>query len=158
MFVVVNTDPLIQRVVVLAEQIWGDHYPAIIGQEQVDYMLREFQSLAAIRDQIDGRMEYYLVTSDREDVGYFAVSMDDDVLLLSKLYIKSSETDRGLGSQSLKFIQDHWNAGSVKLTVNKQNSDSIRFYENRGFAKTGEVVQEIGNGFVMDDYRMEWSP
>ena len=156
MFVVVNSDPLIQRVVVLAEHIWGEHYPAIIGEQQVTHMLREFQNLDTIRDQIDGRMEYFLVTRDGEDVGYFAVGMNEDVLFLSKLYIKSSAAGQGLGSQALEFMQDHWKPEIVRLTVNKQNSDSIRFYENRGFIKTGEVVQDIGGGFVMDDFQMEW--
>jgi len=156
MFVVVNTDSLIQRVVVLAEHIWGEYYPAIIGERQVSYMLREFQNLEVIRDQIDGRMEYFLVTRNRKDVGYFAVRLDEGVLFLSKLYIKSSEEGQGLGSKALEFIQVHWKPETVRLTVNKQNSDSIRFYENRGFTKTGEVVQDIGGGFVMDDYQMEW--
>ena len=157
MFVVVKTGQLIQRVVVLAEHIWGEHYPAIIGEEQVSYMLSEFQSVEAIREQIDKGMKYYLVIRDREDVGYFAVQVEGDVLFLSKLYIRASDSGCGLGSQSLKFIQDHWGVRSVRLTVNKKNSDSILFYENRGFIKTAEVVLEIGGGFVMDDFQMEWS-
>jgi len=157
MFVEVITDELIQRVVVFADQTWREHYPAIIGEEQVDYMLSEFQSLEAIRDQIDKGMEYYLVTRDEEEAGYFAVQKEEGALFLSKLYIKRSESGRGLGGQVLEFIQNHWNPERIILTVNKGNSQSIQFYENRGFAKTGEVVQEIGNGFVMDDYRMEWS-
>ncbi len=55
----------------------------------------------------------------------------------------------------LTFIQEQWKPGSVRLTVNRENLDSISFYENRGFIKSGEVVQEIGGGFVMDDYQMD---
>ncbi len=155
MFVVVASDVLIHRVVMLAELIWREHYPAIIGEEQVEYMLEKFQRIEAIRDQIDMGMEYYLVTRDGEDAGYFAVQVEDGDLFLSKLYIKSSESGRGLGGAALNFIQDCWKPGKVRLTVNKENSESIRFYESRGFIKTGEVVQEIGGGFVMDDYKME---
>ncbi len=28
------------------------------------------------------------------------------------------------------------------------------FYERMGFARTGSLVQDIGNGFVMDDFKL----
>ena len=40
------------------------------------------------------------------------------------------------------------------LTVNRNNTGSIAFYERMGFRKTDELVTDIGNGFVMDDWRM----
>jgi GNAT superfamily N-acetyltransferase len=40
------------------------------------------------------------------------------------------------------------------LTVNKHNSDSIAFYQRMGFTTAESLVQDIGNDFVMDDYRM----
>ena len=43
---------------------------------------------------------------------------------------------------------------SSGLTVNRHNAGSIAFYERMGFAVAGALVQEIGEGFVMDDYRM----
>ena len=42
----------------------------------------------------------------------------------------------------------------VWLTVNRHNADSIAFYRHVGFVTAGNVVQEIGNGFMMDDYKM----
>ena len=157
MFVAVNTREMVQRVVVLAKCIWKEHYSAIIGEEQVSYMLREFQNSEAIHDQIDKGLEYYLVIRESNDVGYFAVRADSEDLFLSKLYIKKSESGCGLGSQALRYILDHWEAERIKLTVNKGNAESILFYESRGFIRTGEVVQDIGGGFVMDDYKMEWT-
>lgn len=156
MFVAVDSDELIQRVVALAEMTWREHYSAIIGEKQVDYMLAKFQSLDPIQEQIRNGLVYYLVTLEGKDVGYFSIRVEEEALFLSKLYIKSSESGCGLGCRTLKFIQEHWGAASVRLTVNKGNVTSIRFYENRGFIKTGEVVQDIGGGFVMDDFQMEW--
>ena len=43
----------------------------------------------------------------------------------------------------------------IYLTVNKQNLSSIAVYEKLGFVRARELVTEIGNGFVMDDYVME---
>jgi hypothetical protein len=41
------------------------------------------------------------------------------------------------------------------LTVNRFNRQAIAAYERRGFQMMGTVVKDIGDGFVMDDYRME---
>ncbi len=41
------------------------------------------------------------------------------------------------------------------LTVNKNNVRAINAYEKIGFKNLGSVIQEIGHGFVMDDYKME---
>ena len=43
----------------------------------------------------------------------------------------------------------------IWLTVNRMNRSAIKAYERCGFSITGEVVADIGEGFVMDDYRME---
>ncbi len=154
--VAVDCDELIRRVVVLAGQVWREHYPALIGEEQVEYMLDEFQSFAAIREQIDEGMEYFLLSNNGEDAGYFAVQVEGEGLFLSKLYVKRSQAGKGLGGQMLEFVREHWRPERVRLTVNKGNLDSIRFYQHHGFSKTGEVVLDIGDGFVMDDFEMEW--
>ena len=41
---------------------------SIIGQEQVDYMLAEFQSEQAIEDQISGGYKYYLLVDGERSV------------------------------------------------------------------------------------------
>jgi len=43
------------------------------------------------------------------------------------------------------------------LTVNKNNSHSIAWYSRMGFTNAGPILQDIGGGFVMDDFRMEKS-
>ena len=58
----------------------------------------------------------------------------------------------------MKFIQDkaeQLGYSSISLTVNKYNEASIKAYEKMGFKKVKDIVIDIGNGFVMDDYLME---
>lgn len=43
------------------------------------------------------------------------------------------------------------------LTVNKDNAGAIAWYTRKGFKNAGAIVQDIGAGYVMDDYRMEKS-
>jgi len=41
----------------------------------------------------------------------------------------------------------------IRLTVNKHIA--IAAYERAGFTRSGEVVTDIGGGYVMDDYAFE---
>ena len=43
------------------------------------------------------------------------------------------------------------------LTVNKNNTKAISVYKSFGFDITDTVVTDIGGGYVMDDYIMEYT-
>lgn len=156
----VRSQAQIAAVARLAREIWTAHYTPIIGRAQVDYMVQQFQSAPAVAAQIDGDYEYYLVTSDAQEVGYLAVvrDVDDGTLLLSKIYLLASQRGHCLGKAMLRFVEDlcrRWGSGTVWLTVNKHNAAAIAWYERMGFTNAGPIVQDIGGGFVMDDYKME---
>jgi ribosomal protein S18 acetylase RimI-like enzyme len=48
------------------------------------------------------------------------------------------------------------NLKTIWLTCNRNNTESLAVYEHLGFKKVREEVADIGNGFVMDDYIMEY--
>ena len=50
----------IKETAMLAHSIWNQHYTPIIGKEQVDYMLANFQSEQAIKEQMDEGYRYFL--------------------------------------------------------------------------------------------------
>jgi ribosomal protein S18 acetylase RimI-like enzyme len=144
----------------LAHEIWNEHYTKIIGQAQVDYMVKNFQSASAITAQIASDYEYYLILHNNEAAGYLAVVPYPAKfsLQLSKLYMRKSLRGLGLGKEAMDFVAElcrKSDIGTLWLTVNKYNKDSIAWYERLGFAKAGEVVMEIGGGYMMDDFKME---
>ena len=150
----------IAEVVRLAREIWQEHYVPIIGQKQVDYMLEKFQSESAVVEQLGESYEYYLVINDGQCKGYVAVvpSGSEPSVLISKLYVRKSERGLGLGKEMLRFVEDLGRERGIQkiwLTVNKNNADSIAWYSRMGFKNTGPIVQDIGGGFVMDDFRFE---
>jgi len=156
----VRSEAQIADVAHLAREIWCEHYVPIIGQEQVDYMLGKFQSERGITEQIAEAYEYYIVTHHEKSVGYMAVvpKMSEASLMLSKIYVKKSARGRGLGQKMLEFMENlcrHRNIKKIWLTVNKNNSHAISWYSRMGFINTASLIQDIGEGFVMDDYRME---
>ena len=146
----------IAAVAELAREIWTQHYVPIIGAAQVAYMLAKFQSEAAIsRQMAQEGYEYYLAP----EAGYLALVPDvpEGRLLLSKIYVKADRRGTGLGRALVDFAEKRaaeLGCGELWLTVNRNNADSIAFYERVGFRKTNEWVTDIGSGFVMDDWRM----
>lgn len=150
----------IAEVVRLAREIWGEHYVPIIGQEQVDYMLDKFQGESAITGQLAEGYEYFLASRDEQNAGYAAVVPDDarSSCLLSKIYVRKSLRGLGIGKEMLRFVEEMCRRRGItriRLTVNRHNADSIAWYERMGFRNAGPMVQDIGDGFVMDDFLME---
>ncbi len=93
-----------------------------------------------------------------QKAGYFAYDVKDEKeVFISKLYIHQDFRRRGLGKQLLDFIakeaQD-LGCSAMTLSVNKDNSDSIRFYISYGFQTIKAQKVAIGEGFYMDDYVM----
>jgi ribosomal protein S18 acetylase RimI-like enzyme len=154
----VHTPEQMQRVEALAREIWQEHYTPIIGQDQVDYMLEAFQSTEAMLQQLGEGYRYYLLKDEGEAVGYMAVRPESERLFLSKFYLKAPHRGRGHGRAALAFLTTLAAENRLKkiaLTVNRNNTLALKAYEKLGFVNAGAVVQEIGRGFVMDDYRME---
>ena len=148
----------IKSVEILASEIWYQHFIPIIGKSQVDYMLDKFQSAQAIAKQINQGFFYYLILTEKGYIGYFGFLPKKNELFLSKLYLKSSERGKGFGKNAVNFIKklaEEKQLKKISLTVNKYNTDTIKTYKKMGFLNTGSVVNDIGNGFVMDDYIME---
>ncbi len=158
MFIEVLTEKQIELVESLAKEIWTEHYIPIIGREQVDYMLGKFQSKQAISEQISNGFLYYLIKEGHEIIGYIGVQPKGDELFLSKIYIASSKRGKGYGKKAVEFIEKlaaERELKKVVLTVNRNNVHTIKAYERIGFKNTGSVIQDIGSGFVMDDFKME---
>ena len=150
-------DNHIQMVEDLAYEIWNEHFTPIIGKAQVDYMLEKFQSVKAVSEQIERGFQYYLIRTDEGYIGYTGVQPGEDELFLSKLYITSSQRGKGYGRKVVQFLEGmakDKGLNKITLTVNKNNLDTIKAYEKFGFENLGPVVQDIGGGFVMDDYKM----
>lgn len=145
----------IARCASLAQRIWTEWYTPIIGTEQVRYMLQTVQSAEAITGQIEAQgYRYRLVQMDGEDVGYFAIVVQQTTLHISKLYVLKEARAHGVGRYVIdQALLDASQNGCdrLELTVNRHNP-SKRFYTRMGFENAGPLVQEIGGGFVMDDY------
>ena len=158
-FKLAKTNLDFKTISVLSKNIWTEHYTPIIGLDQVNYMLEKFQSEIAIQNQINiDNYKYYLIIYENTAIGYLSIKNNDDALFLSKIYIDKSCRGKGFGKIAINFIEEQakdLNCQTIYLTVNKYNINSIMAYQKIGFIKTEELFIDIGNGYVMDDFRME---
>lgn len=146
----------------LAEGIWQEYWPALIGSEQTDYMVEHFQSLAAIRrDMAEHGYEYWFVCApDGRRVGYTGGREEPETgrFFISKIYLLKDERGHGFARAAISFYEELCRSRGLRamyLTVNKHNELGIRAYTGTGFATVDAVETPIGGGFVMDDYIME---
>ena len=147
----------------LAETIWRQHYSAIISMAQIDYMLAGRYVPEKLRAYLGAQDRWLkLLILDGNAVGYCSYAFTDNVaeLKLEQLYLLATFKGQGLGGLMLRHVEARARAygkSSLVLTVNKRNIDSIAVYRQRGFTVREEVVFDIGNGYVMDDYLMHKS-
>jgi len=149
----------INVMVQLAQEIWREYSPCFISFDQIEYMLEKFQSITAMREQLENAYQYYFIKKNDKIAGYFAIQPKEDYLFLSKLYIKQEFRGQKIGRQTLEFIKKtakELNAHRIELTVNKYNENSIKAYNNWGFSLKEEAQFDIGSGYIMDDYVLEY--
>ena len=151
--------PLIQD---LAEKSWLSHYPGIISPEQIDFMLDLMYSEEEITRQFNNpNYHYYLLGNEKNFYGIMGIEnhYEQNTTKLHRIYLTEDGKGKGLGKEAIQFLKNQiLEVGDQRITlaVNKQNP-SYHFYLSQGFKVYEEGVFDIGNGFVMDDYLMEWN-
>lgn len=153
-----NTDA-IKEMSDLATEIIKEHFDSIIGATQNDYMIRRFQSVPAIKEQLEHGYQYYFVSDTAgKKVGFLAFCPRRSELYLSKFYLQKAQRGKGIAKDMLQFIikrAQEAGLSSIVLNVNKNNS-AVLAYEKLGFTKIREEKSDIGNDFFMDDLVYEY--
>jgi ribosomal protein S18 acetylase RimI-like enzyme len=142
----------------LARVVWQAAYPAIISQGQIDFMLAQRYKPGLIRQTL-ARGDRWDAAWDGDNMVGFAhgYPMSDGDYKLDKLYVHPDYQRHGIGRLLIERIERHareHSCGRLVLRVNRNNANAIAAYRKYGFAVATEVVEQIGEGFVMDDYVM----
>ena len=148
--------PAIQEI---ASIIWHEHYPSIITQRQIVYMLALDYSLEAMnKDLVAGiSMDMLIVGETLAGFAAYGPTGHEEVIKLHKLYLLQSFHGQGLGSMFLAHIEHECieqGFKSIVLNVNKNNHSAIKTYRRNGYINQESVLADIGGGFFMDDYVM----
>ncbi len=152
--------PLIQD---LARRSWENAYADILSAEQMEYMLSEMYSEKEIASHFQNPDYHYYLIFDENNGSYegfigYQHHYEDKTTKLHRIYLTPESKGKGFGKEALQFIngQVSENGNSrIILNVNKHNV-ARKFYESQGYRVYDEGVFDIGNGFVMDDFLMEF--
>lgn len=155
-----ETDTQVREIADLAKVIWNEYFTPIIGKDQVDYMVEKFQSYPALKEQISEGYEYYQIFSGGEFCGYTGIRPgEDNRLFLSRLYLKKESRGHHLATGAFSFLKEicrERGYSAIWLTCNKHNDNSLGVYRHFGFEIIDTQEADIGGGFIMDDYIMEY--
>ncbi|MDH5432463.1 MAG: GNAT family N-acetyltransferase [Gammaproteobacteria bacterium] len=141
----------------IAKPIWREHYTPIIGADQVEYMLKNFQSQLAVEKQMNEGYSYFIIQFDNSTAGYMSVQQRENTLFLSKFYLSNLYRGQGLARKMLDYIEAlgcQLGCEIIELTVNKYNP-AYHIYLKMGFVSIESIQIDIGEGYIMDDYRMQ---
>lgn len=145
----------------LAKKSWNFAYVDIISQGQINYMLDLMYSEETLGQHFENPdYQYYLVQENNEFLGFigFEFHQESETTKLHRIYFLKEAQGKGLGKKAVEFVINEAKKVDdkrVTLTVNKNNS-AQKFYESQGFKVYDEAIFDIGNGYMMDDYLMEF--
>ena len=140
----------------LASKIWNAYYPSIIGQRQVNYMLKKMYSAKSLKKQTMNKRHIFTgAYLNNEMAGFISYSKtSEEDFFLHKLYIKTEIHSKGIGRALFDFTFGNKNFKTIRLTVNRKNVKAINFYFKKGFIIEKIIDIDIGEGFVMNDFVM----
>ena len=153
-----NDIPLIRT---LAEKSWKSSYQEILSTEQIDYMLQNMYSAEEILCHLKNpNYHYFIIEDNAVPAGFigFENHYEDKTTKLHRIYLLQHFKGKGLGKAALQFLKEKVSEASdnrIILNVNKNNA-AQKVYESQGFTVFEEGIFDIGNGYVMDDYLMEY--
>lgn len=145
----------------IAAATWPATYLELIGQQQIDYMLDKMYNKGELLKQFMEGHTFLIAEDGEKQFGFAGYSIADHearIYKLHKLYVLPSAHGKGVGkilvNEVFNQVKDA-GAAALQLNVNKNNK-AKDFYLKGGFTIKESVKIDIGEGFVMDDYVMEY--
>ena len=150
------TDKDVPLINSLAQKIWRLHYPSIITQQQIEFMLEKMYSPEALIKQMEEGHLFILCYADDKPSGYCSYNKQENGnYFLHKMYIDSTQHRKGMGTWFLNEVFGKVNdMKNLRLTVNRKNFTAINFYFKNEFIIEAVKDFDIGSGFWMNDFVM----
>jgi ribosomal protein S18 acetylase RimI-like enzyme len=156
-----NTDINFTAIRAIAKEVWPIAYGSILNKAQLDYMMEMMYSIDSLQLQADKKKHQFILAKENGvTLGFASFELNFDKTSktkIHKIYILSTQQGKGIGKKLIDYIETeakNHHQEALLLNVNKSNI-AQGFYIKLGFSIDCEVVIDIGNGYVMDDYVMQ---
>lgn len=145
------------RLAALGRQTFVETFGGMYDPADERAFLEQVYSESAIRAELlDPRLDFRVLEQDGEWLGFVKIGAlsvpvtdaDPSALELRQLYLLRPYTGKGLGRVLMDWADAEFarrGASGVYVSVFSGNLRAIRFYERRGFQKTGEYGFRVGN-------------
>lgn len=147
----------------LAERSFLPTYLPFISSEQVYYMFDNMYSTAALHAQMEQRgHRFFLAAYEGRPCGFASIELNCEEpgrTKLHKLYVLPEAQGKAIGFRLMQELEALAAASDQRwlfLNVNRYNQ-AIDFYKRQGYEIYLEEDIDIGNGYFMNDYRMQKS-
>lgn len=144
----------------IAHKAWPVAYGEILSKEQLDYMLETMYSDATLLENLNKGHHFILVKEDSVCLGFASFEhnyLSKECTRLHKIYLLPETQGKGLGKLLLERIvtlAKENRSDTISLNVNRFNK-AYGFYKKMGFEVVAQEDLAIGNGYLMEDYKME---
>jgi len=145
----------------LACRIWPDTFKEILSPEQLTYMLNWMYSVETLQQQMEKGHRFFIIKENEIALGFIGIEPnhpDSGQLKIHKLYILPDQQGKGLGKKLIEhtiFLANEYGLQELVLNVNRFNK-AVAFYTHFGFKISNEENIDIGNGYLMEDYIMNY--
>lgn len=143
----------------LAHQIWPHAFGEILSKEQITYMLNWMYSLETLSKQLSEGHHFFIYEEHGVPLGFMGIELFDDCRVkIHKLYVLPDTQGTGIGKKFIEFVKiwaNEHRALAVFLNVNRFNK-AVDFYKYIGMTIIKAEDIDIGNGYLMEDYVMEF--
>lgn len=158
-FVPVVTMKQAKELAEVAEKIYYDYYVKLIGEDNVKYMLSEYQSANSVIEQIKSRKHsYYAIYCDETFCGYFDIMIEGRRIILDKIYVSKAYRNRGIARRVVEHLENIMRPIGINriiVDILTKNTDAFAAYKKLGFVKTKDFIMELGNGYKASYVEME---
>lgn len=148
--------PIIQG---LSDVVWPITFADILSADQIKFMMEMMYSTEALREQMTDGHRYALVQEGDIYLGYLSIQHFEQEFStkIHKIYILPDQQGKGVGRQLIEYAKEQAKKnGSLYLTLNvNRYNKALYFYQHLGFAIAGKEDIDIGNGFLMEDYKLK---
>ena len=145
----------------LAEEIWNRHYPGIISQAQIDFMLDQRYAPVPLAKRLEQPGTRLLIARlGGQPVGFALLAPANDTpdeMMLHAIYLHPDHHGKGHGRRFMEHVVEYarqQHCRTIVLNVNRRNIKAINFYFRAGFTIRSAVDLQLGRGFVANDFVM----
>lgn len=161
----------VEELSVLARRIWLAYYPSLISQAQIEFMLERNYNVQTLRDNLADGQSVMVVRQEGYIKGFLGVGelakvvhpllrgerIGKESYFLHRCYLVQELHGRGAGKALFdEALNKMPQVTHMRLQVHRGNIQAQKFYKRQGFQVVAEHDFDLGQGFQMTDYVMEW--